>query len=229
MSKASKRKSSSGSTDEFHSLPETATGKDLSDRNGKFANLFIHINDVPKTLPVVGLLRVSTEMQASTGIFRKYRIDFIERMISMGRRMERIFEEVCAGDRRIELRQVFLDALECARKTGSVLVAYSVDRFIRPCEFHPYRFPDASLQIRDYRAVIKWRKGVLLATVLDPVSSIEELGRFRDQLGKMKSEIVWERSRELANELCRCGYSVRRVAALLNVDRRTVGRWVRKE
>jgi hypothetical protein len=159
---------------------------------------------------------------------------------------ERYQLRVIDAFRRIESGQdlfggTMLEAIEFARKHGAVLLAETVDRFLRHPHFHPVCNPDAQATEEQLAELAALADGVTLATALDPDATPTEVRAYRSKRGQWAKDnrggrpkkkrpgykkARREALRQTVIELDRDGLAQREIARRTGVPRSTVQNWL---
>ena len=137
-------------------------------------------------------------------------------------------------------RRVLLDAIDFARKTGAVVVAESVDRFIRSELFNPMNNPSAQRTVIEFERLKHLAGKVKLATIHHPDTPWKEIRgcqSIRGQSAKRRKggggrTPGWRKRRKhrlqpKARWLHRKELSFREIARELGVSVRTAWMWTK--
>lgn len=118
-------------------------------------------------------------------------------------------------------------ALQLAKEHNAVIVAESVDRFIRHRDYEPVYNFDLQPQQADLKQLLADTAGIQLFTILAPNSSPEKVRDYQSKRGEIFSS---RKARnpcllKLAKQMAETGYSNNRISKYIYIPRTTIRRW----
>jgi Resolvase, N terminal domain len=196
----------------------------------KFVKTF---NSIQPGDRVVLFARVSTSQQS----YRAQLLWLLARVYK--RRAKVVWIEECSRSAKLqsgELRR----AIAKARRLDAVLVACSLDRFIRPPDFNPKDPSTFDVADSDLERLSKWTKDVPLVAWLDAQASASEVWQHHIKRGKWLRKFDasgdrkpgWQirrrnKLRKIARGLKRDGFEWDQISEYLNVPKWTLIEWFR--
>ena len=190
---------------------------------------------------VVLYCRVSGREQNRKGNLRDQKTVRLRQLEDCGADVVAAYGEITSGWCDDKLR--FEVAADVARASGAVLVAESVDRFLRNIDYNNEKNQEAQPTVHEFESLLGRTKGVTLATLLPPAmpwKSVrgEQTKRGQQAKGrkggrpkakrpgdKKEHRRVWL-SRVLS--MSAHGVSSRVIAELIGMPRATVQRWIKR-
>lgn len=160
-------------------------------------NLFFTIEEIKRIfrkagLPLPPLLpctRVSTPKQDNKGYLQTQKSRLLHVLDAYGfpivadeNGMPLVIPEVCRGDSdRVSLEMI----RAVAKEYGAIPVAESVDRWMRPRDFHPFNNPDAELTVEDVMNFLEKIRLTPFAVIVRPDASYDEVKSYRKLIGNI--------------------------------------------
>lgn len=151
----------------------------------EYVSWWREIEEQSNSRKVVLYCRVSARSQNHRGNLDNYEVFLRKRMKQNGTtKVIRVFREVASGWAWND-RSEFREACRFTKKHGAILVAFSVDRFIRSRSYHSKDNPFVQPSEDEFEYLQFVAEGITLATVYHPNKSARKIRGIQSRLGQI--------------------------------------------